>query len=133
MDRIKIYTNGTCPYCKSIKEELDKNNIEYTEILTSEHQEQWNKVIRLTNLPTTPTIYYKDFYFIPGRDFNSPQNLINILKNFKKSEFSESRRALEQVRTLNYNMATAFGRLDQLLRQIENKLNTKENEHKSTN
>ena len=123
---------NTCGYCKTIKEELKENNIEFETRLTNEWQEEWNKIIKLTNLPTTPTIYYKDFYFIPGRDFNSPQNLINILKNFKKSEFSESRRALEQVRTLNYNMATAFGRLDQLLRQIENKLNTKENEYKST-
>ena len=114
-----------CEYCKSIKKELDKNNIKYTEVLTHEHQEEWNKVMSLTNMPTTPTIYYKNSYFIPGRDFNSPQNLINILKNFKKSEFSESRRALEQVRTLNYNMATAFGRLDQLLRQIEQKIDKK--------
>ncbi len=125
MEKVTVYTMEGCEYCKSIKEELDKNNIEYTEILTNEYQEQWNKVIRLTNLPATPTIYYKDFYFIPGRDFNSPQNLINILKNFKKSEFSESRQALEQVRTLNYNMATAFGRLDQLLKQMEQKINKK--------
>ena len=109
----------TCSYCKSIKKELNENNIEFVEKLTNEWQEEWDKIIGLTNIPTTPTIYYKNSYFMPGRDFSNPQHLLNILKNFKNSEFSESRQALEQIKTLNYNMSTAFGRLDQLLRQIE--------------
>ena len=113
----------TCSYCKKIKEELNKNNIEFTERLTSDCQEEWDKIINLTNLPTTPTIYYKDSYFIPSRDFGSPQQLINILRNYKKSEFDESRQVLEKVKTLNLNINMAFGRLDQLLRQIEQKIN----------
>ena len=114
---------NTCGYCKSIKEELEKNNIEFETRLTSECQEEWNKVINLTNSPTTPTIYYKENYFIPTRDFSNPQHLITILNNFKKSEFSESRQVLEQIKTLNSNINMAFGRLDQLLRQIEQKIN----------
>ena len=114
---------NTCGYCKLVKEELDKNNIEYTEVLTNEYQKEWDKVIGLTNLPTTPTIYYKDSYFIPTRDFSNPQQLINILKGFKESEFSETRQVLEKIKTLNSNINMAFGRLDQLLRQIEQKIN----------
>ena len=38
---------NTCGYCKLVKEELDKNNIEYTEVLTSEYQKEWNKVIKI--------------------------------------------------------------------------------------
>ena len=116
---------NTCGYCKQVKEELEKNNIEFETRLTSEWQEDWNNIISLTNLPTTPTIYYKDSYFIPTRDFNNPQHLINILKNYKKSEFSESRQVLEKVKTLNSNINIAFGRLDQLLRQIEQKIDKK--------
>ena len=116
---------STCGYCKQVKEELEKNNIEFETRLTSEWQEDWNNIISLTSLPTTPTIYYKDSYFIPIRDFNSPQHLINILKNYKKSEFSESRQVLEKVKTLNSNINIAFGRLDQLLRQIEQKIDKK--------
>ena len=37
----------------------------------------------------------------------------------------------EKIKTLNYNMSMAFNRTDQLLKQIENKLNI-EDEHKST-
>ena len=116
---------NTCGYCKQVKEELEKNNIEFETRLTSEWQEEWNNIISLTNLPTTPTIYYKDSYFIPTRDFNNPQHLINILKNYKKSEFNESKQVLEKVKTLNSNINIAFGRLDQLLRQIEQKIDKK--------
>ena len=116
---------NTCGYCKQVKEELEKNNIEFETRLTSEWQEDWDKIINLTNAPTTPTIYYKNSYFIPARDFSNPQHLINILNNFKESEFNESRQILEKVKTLNSNINIAFGRLDQLLRQIEQKIDKK--------
>ena len=130
MEKITIYTIETCTYCKTIKEELTKNNIEFEEKINTEFQEEWNKVVGLTNIPTTPTIYYKNNYFIPQRDFGNPQALINLLKEFKESEFSLSHRNNEAIKTLNYNVAMAFGRLDQLLKQIET--NTKKDEHKST-
>ena len=120
----------TCAYCKTIKEELTKNNIEFKEKSTIEFKDDWNKIVDLTNLPTTPTIYYKNNYFIANRDFNSPQNLIELLKNFKESEFDLSRQNKEMLKTLNLNISMAFGRLDQLLRQIETKIN--KDEHKST-
>ena len=110
---------STCAYCKTIKEELKKNNIDFVEKLTSDWAEEWDQVVGLASMPTTPIIHYKENYFIPGRDFGSPDNLVNILKNFKESKFSESRQALEKIKTLNYNTATAFTRLDTLIRQIE--------------
>ena len=122
-DKVIIYTMNTCGYCKLVKEELEKSNIEFETRLTNEWQEDWDKIIGLTNAPTTPTICYKDSYFVPTRDFSNPQQLISILKSFKKSEFSEARQALEKIKTLNSNINIAFGRLDQLLRQIETKLN----------
>tara|TARA_R110000824_G_scaffold153862_1_gene325611 strand:+ start:144 stop:521 length:378 start_codon:yes stop_codon:yes gene_type:complete len=122
MKKITIYTQGACGYCKTIKEELEKNNIEFEERLINEWSDEWQKVNSLTSIPTTPTICYEDSYFIPGRDFGSPQQLINIFKNFKKSEFSESKQVLERIKSLNYNINTAFGRLDQLLRTIEQKI-----------
>ena len=131
MEKITIYTQSTCGYCKVVKEELTKNNIEFEVKLTNEFKEEWNKVTNLTSTPVTPTIYYKNNYFTPGRDFKNPQSLVALLENFEESEFSLSRRNNEVIRTLNYNMAMAFNRLDQLLRKIETKLNT-EDEHKST-
>ena len=127
---ITIYTNNTCGYCKQLKDELNKNDIEFKEKLTSEFTVEWQDVVNLTGLPTTPTIKYKEEYFVPGRDYQNPQQLINILQSFPDSSYDYNRRAFERIKTLNYNINMAFGRLDQLLRQIETKINT--DEHKST-
>ena len=127
---ITIYTNSTCGYCKQLKDELNKNDIEFKEKLISEFTVEWQDVVNLTGLPTTPTIKYKEEYFVPGRDYQNPQQLINILQTFPDSSHDYNKRTLERVKTLNYNMSVAFGKLDQLLRQIETKINT--DEHKST-
>jgi len=127
---ITIYTNSTCGYCKQLKDELNKNDIEFKEKLISEFTVEWQDVVNLTGLPTTPTIKYKEEYFVPGRDYQNPQQLMNILDTFPDSSYDYNRRAFERIKTLNYNINMAFGRLDQLLRQIETKINT--DEHKST-
>tara|TARA_R110001592_G_scaffold120969_1_gene325930 strand:+ start:168 stop:542 length:375 start_codon:yes stop_codon:yes gene_type:complete len=122
MNKIEIYINKTCPYCKSIKEELIKENIKFTEKDTFELADEYQDVVNLTGLNTVPTIKCNNQYFIPGRDFQNPQQLVSIFKNLKSSPYSESKQVLEKVKTLNYNINMAFGRLDQLLRQIENKI-----------
>ena len=127
---ITIYTNSTCGYCRQLKDELNKNNIEFKEKLISEFTVEWQDVVNLTGLSTTPTIKYKEEYFVPGRDYQNPQQLINILQTLPDSSHDYNKRTLERVKTLNYNMSIAFGKLDQLLRQIETKINT--DEHKST-
>jgi glutaredoxin len=119
MNKIEIYTNENCSYCKQIKEELNNNSIEFEEKPTKDNVEGWQDIVNLTGVATVPTVKYNDEYFIPTRDFNSPQQLIAILKGFKKSKFSESKQILEKIKTLNSNINIAFIRLDQLLRQIE--------------
>ena len=126
MEKIIIYTNEGCTYCKQIKEELTKNKIEFENRLTSEFETEWQDISNLTGMPTVPTIYFKNNYFVPSRDFGNPQGLINLLENFKESEFSESRQLLERTKTLNTNMIMAFQRMDGILRKIETKLNTEE-------
>ena len=132
MEKIEIYTNENCPYCKRIKEELTKNNINFNNMDTTKYKDKWQDIISLTNMPTVPTIKISDEYLVAGRDFGGPENLINIIKNYKDNNYDNSRLILEKIKTLNYYMGQAFQRTDQLLRQIENKLNIKENEHKST-
>ena len=133
MEKIEIYTNKNCPYCKRIKEELLKNKINFNNIDTIENKNEWQDIVSLTSMPTVPTIKINKEYLVAGRDFGNPENLINIIKSFKNSKYDYTRQTLERVKTLNHNMGQAFQRMDQLLRQIENKLNIKEDEHKSTN
>jgi len=115
MKKITIYTNNTCGYCDALKAELEKNNIKFENRLTNEWEKEWNNVVGLTGMPTTPTVCYEDSYFIPARDFGNPQQLIEILKNFKKPTFSESKQALERIKTLNYSVNMAFRNLKELV------------------
>ena len=132
MNKIEIYTNETCPYCKQIKEELTKANIEFEERSTIDFKDEWQNIVGLTGMPTVPTIHYKDNYFVPGRDFNGAPHLINIIKEFKPCNFPVELQTLEKIKSLTYNIQVAFGRTDQLLRKIETKLNTEKNEYEST-
>ena len=118
-DKIVIYTNEQCPYCKKIKEKLKENKIKFTNKLTADYKEEWETITGLTGMPTVPTIYYKDNYFIPGRDFQNENHLLLIVNDFKKSNFPVEQQNLEKIKTLNYNINMAFQRTDQLLRQIE--------------
>ena len=131
MNKIEIYTASTCGYCKQLKDELTKNNIDFEEKLTTDFKDEYQAIVNLTGLPTTPTIKYEGEYFVPGRDYSNPQQLVNLLETFQLSEHDDSRRVLERIKTLNFHINTAFSRVDQLLRKIETKLNT-EDEHKST-
>ena len=151
MSMIYIYTNETCPYCKQVKEELRNNNIEFNERLTKDWPSKWQDVVNLTGMSTLPTIIridkeYTDVdheennrpviktvehssIYVPGRDFGNPQQLVSMI-NVDQCQESNDRQTFEKLKTLNYNIHTAFSRLDQLLKQIETKINT--DEHKST-
>ena len=130
MKKVVIYTNDTCPYCKQVKEKLNEEKIEFEIRKTKDFKQEFQQMVDLVGLSTVPTILYKNNYLVPNRDFGNPDGLVHILKNFEESSFSESRQALEKVKTLNQNMIMAFHRVDQLLKQIETKINT--DEHKST-
>tara|TARA_R110002020_G_C15858549_1_gene736900 strand:+ start:180 stop:581 length:402 start_codon:yes stop_codon:yes gene_type:complete len=132
MKKTIIYTNETCSHCKTIKEELTKNNIKFEERLTSKFEKEWMEIIRLTNMAMVPTICYENNYFIPQRDFGNVEGLINLLENFKESSFSEEKQLIEMIKTLSYNILMAFQRVDSVLKQIETKLNIEENVDKST-
>ena len=122
MKKITIYTQDSCGYCKTIKEEFTKNDMKFEERFISECKDEWNEIVRITNIAATPTIFFEENYFVPGRDFNTPQNLITTISNYKKGGELDLFAIAQKIKTLNYNMGMAFGRMDQLLRTIEQKV-----------
>ena len=128
MNKVIIYTNETCPYCKAVKEKLTEEKIEFNERLTKDWPKLWNKIVSTVGVSTVPTIFYKQEYFIPGRDFANPVALVNTLQNFTANTDTDSFVTLQRLKTLTYNIATAFSRTNQILTQIENKLKDKEND-----
>ena len=128
MDKIIIYTSKTCPYCKELTSYLSENNIEFESKIITDIKEEWSSVVGLTGMPNVPTVLFMGEYLAPGRDFGNKEHFVNIINNYKKSKFSKEERTFNNLKTLNYQTMTAFGRLDQLLRKIEAKLNTEEND-----
>ena len=131
-EKITIYTSKTCPYCDQVKEKLKESSIEFIEKDIAEDKVEWESVYNLTTNPVTPTIKIGNEFLLPGRDFQHPQNLVDIIPNFKESKYDENRRVLELLKTINFNIFTAFQRLQQSLMQIENNTKKEKNEHKST-
>ena len=125
-EKITIYTNETCPYCKTIKETLEKEKIKFNERLISEFGEEWNNIGDLIGVSQLPTLVFNEEHFVPGRDFFNPEHLVSIIKASKKSKFDYSVRSFERIKTLNFNIFNAFNRLDLTLKNIENKLNDEE-------
>ena len=133
IDKVIVYSNNTCPYCKEIKEKLTEKEIEFENKLTTDFQEEWYNVISLTGMAQVPTIFYKNMYLIPGRDYGNVDNLMMMLENLKgiNENISLQQGILERIKTLTYHIQTAFAKTDQLLRKVEAKLNTKEDVDKS--
>ena len=131
-NEIIVYTNNDCPYCKQVKETLEKENIKYIDRLTSDFKDEWTSVVQLTGIPNVPTILFKGEHFVPTRDFNNVEHLVNILQNYKKSPYNDTKQLSEKVKTLSFNTFMAFNRIDTILKQIETKLNPEKDEHKST-
>jgi len=129
---ITIYTNKTCPYCKTIKKKLKEENIKFTEKNVLKFTDEWNSINELTGMAQLPTLVFDKEYYIPGRDYFNPEHLISTIKESKESKFNYSIRSFERIKTLNFNILSAFNQLQTVLSKIENKLNIEENEHKST-
>ena len=121
-EKITIYTSETCPYCKTIKETLEKEKIKFNERLISEFKEEWDSIGDLIGVSQLPTLVFDGEHFVPGRDFFNPEHLVSIIKASKKSKFDYSVRSFERIKTLNFNVFNAFSRLDVTLKNIEDKL-----------
>ena len=96
-DKIIIYTQRGCVYCLNVKEQFDKANISYIEKYIEEEKEDWMEITRLTGMPTTPTVVYKNEYMVPGRDFKNPHHLISYIENFKTPKFSTTKQMEQRL------------------------------------
>ena len=60
MEKIIMYASDTCNYCKTVKEKLTAENIDFEVRLTNEFEKEWNKVANTIGVATLPTILYKE-------------------------------------------------------------------------
>ena len=120
--KIIVYSNPNCHYCKQIKEVLVQKEVDFVEKITKDFQEEWNQIMYTVGMGITPTVLFEGSYFVPGRDFNSADQLIDILGVFKKPTHSNEELLLERTKTLNYNIVSALRDIDTTIKEINKKL-----------
>ena len=121
-EKVIIYTNSNCSHCKQLKDTFEQKNIDFVEKVTDNFKEEWNQVMYAIGVGITPTVLFKNTYFVPGRDFNNPNQVVEMLNYFEKPTLDNDILILERIKTLNYNIATTLMDLDRVIKNINNKL-----------
>ena len=121
-EKVIVYTKENCSYCKELKDVFKDEKIKFTEVSTTDYEKVWNKVQSVTHMSAIPTILFKDSYFIPERDFNHPNQVVQILNSYEKPDLNSNDIMLERMKTLNFNIAFALKTLDRVIKNINGKL-----------
>jgi glutaredoxin len=87
MPEIIVFTLDGCSHCVILKSKLNEETIPFTEIEITLNEKIWDKVVEQTGHNVLPTVFikYEDTdtgpVFIPGKDYESPEDLIPKIKN----------------------------------------------------
>lgn len=87
-NEIIVFTLDGCEHCQELKTKLKENNIIFREIETTKNKYIWEQMIEQTGFDHIPSIFIKRGntntgpIYIPGRDFNSFDEIIDIIKNY---------------------------------------------------
>jgi len=63
---LTVYTKNQCFYCKAIKKNLDKWDVQYTEINIESNEEAY-AFVKANRHNTMPQLYYNDVCIFEGR------------------------------------------------------------------
>ena len=99
-----------------------EKEVEFIEKEREQHLNEWNEVSRLTGLPTFPTIEFNGDYYIPGRDFNTPDQIVDYIKEWDpndKIDQPSDIKLLEAFKTLTFTLNRSLSRMQQDLQQLK--------------
>lgn len=88
MNNIIVFTLKGCGHCVELKKELNTLEIPYNEIEISDNEKIWNQVVKQTGHNALPTVFIglegkeNGPVFVPGRDFENKEEIVNIIKNY---------------------------------------------------
>ena len=93
MDKVAVvFTMKSCPFCQMLKENLDKEGIEYVDRDIHEHEDEYNMFVDITGndyvpafmLIENPDTEPKTELYAPDRDFQNINEGFDIIKSFVK-------------------------------------------------
>lgn len=88
MNSIIVFTLNGCGHCKNLKKRLNDIDVLFTEIEIGLNEHIWNQVVEQTGHNVLPTVFIKKentddgLVYIPGRDYQSEDEIVEIIKTF---------------------------------------------------
>jgi glutaredoxin len=85
---VNIFTLDGCSHCKTLKEELKKQGIQYTEFEINKFRDLYKAITDVTKEDALPTVYLQNPetesgpIFVAGRDFNSKEEAIEKIRKY---------------------------------------------------
>ena len=85
---VNIFTLDGCSHCKTLKEELNKQGIQYTEYEINKFRDLYKAIMEVTKEDALPTVYLQNPetesgpVFVAGRDFNTKEEAIEKIRKY---------------------------------------------------
>ena len=86
---IIIFTLDGCDHCLTLKSKLKEINIPFQEIEINQNRNIWDQVVSQTGFNYLPTVFIKNDIddhgpvFVPGRDYETQEEIIDIIKSYQ--------------------------------------------------
>ena len=121
LEKVTLLTNNV-PYCNTVKEYLDQEGIPYVEKTLKDNPDYINQATSITNLGMFPMIHAKDNYIVYQRDFQNPQQLVQVIKHIANPDYKNSKvndiKVLEHLKTTQYHIWTKLNNLEKQLTPV---------------
>ena len=121
-EKIEIYVAENCKNCEEIIKQIEKENIKFEKKSIEKFKKDWNNIVNIVHMNSTPIIWFKDTYFVPERDFNYPNQVIDILKNYERPNVNDMIVLSETIKTLNFNILNMVNSMYNIVKEINKKL-----------
>lgn len=76
---IKVFTLKNCPYCKTLKERLKYDGIEYKEFDADEYEDLFEKISEKTGNDSVPVVLVNKQILAPEVSFNNIDQAMKII------------------------------------------------------
>lgn len=88
MYKVCVFSLKGCSHCVTLKDELIKQNIEFSEYEVNDNKDAYDQILAVTKFDALPTVYLQNTetgkgpIFVAGRDFFSKEEAIEKIKKY---------------------------------------------------
>ena len=121
LKEVTIFTHKDQQHCKQFTDHLTNEGIKFVELEATENQDQWNKLVYITNLAFFPTVLVNKAILVQRRDFQNAQQLVGAIQHFADPNFikpDSQDQMFEHMKTNNYNLHMRISQLEGQLRPL---------------